>query len=588
MDSSVDLSALFGNTSTENTPPPSFAASLASTGSGVDTRKTATSTDSLKRDSEQAKDSQSIDWNNIIKDVGKAQNLSFCTSQLAGSPLANTLASSTSKALGSGAAAIGSSLGNPFVGSAVGSLAGAYVTKATSDSTSSAIKSVTSHLDLQPTQKLLGQGLTFLNKTEKAFGFLYPAATDPKTTSVVQLDTALAHDANIVYKEAPTLPVLTHHNVKWLSPIPGETPVTGVRRSQALSSRMSFTIPERGMTMSLLVNPKSINVNRSQTMSTAVSRSGHIVNPTGPGEFDVSISGTTAAFYESLQGPNGITGGLSYRETYTVGYSNLVLLYNFFLNNGYFLDDEAHFQSKQGNVKTSSMGVPQANLETPPTHRINSLSYVSIEWQKWVWNGFFKDFKIHDSAENPYTLNFEFTFRVCQEADKFSIDNTKFDNTSLIMNATGHVVEGFCAERDLATQSVSGSHAGAASMEPVHRNTSSLFSFEDTSDPVTTSLNPTIPLDEVARRLSLGGYSITTLSGPDGDRVFGTASDGTALDLNGKDSGRSLTMALPGGSPVKYMCLAEQDTANTVKGIVKIEPCGESYSYKNVPGNIAK
>ena len=430
-------------------------------------------------------------------------------------------------------------------------------------------------MNLRPVQSFLGGVLSQVNKARDTFGFLLPSNDTPDISYLGRI-TTINSDANIKYATTPYLPTLTHQGVRWRAT--KESPVLGFRGGDAMS-RMSFSIEARNLVMSLLINPKSVSISRSTSMSMAASRSGFIVNPTGPVEFDVTVSGTTAGFYNSKK-------MLTSRETVTVAYSNLLMLYNFFLNNGYLMDDE-----KSNSSSKSSSGVVSTRMETPasqgseiPQRRINSMCYVAIDWQRWKWWGFFKSFKIHDVAENPYTLNYEFTFRVCHESDQFKIDNVASKHAT--PPVTGHVPRGYSPERSLAMKSVGKSDTMAAGANtPTHANAALPYSFDDDSNHVAIALDPRRTVQESTTRLTLGGYTLNLQMGDSGPRAWGTGPDGTAIDINARDNQREVTVVSPGGSPVKYISVAEQASPGVIQGTIKVAP-GETCTY-STPGTLA-
>ena len=488
-----------------------------------------------------------------------------------GNTVYNEAGSAGGAGAGSAAGALGNITGNPFVGSVAGALGGNLGQTASQNFAGQTVSKLTSKLNLTPMQNFLGQGQTAVTTSKNTFGFLFPSGDQPQVSYLGQT-TPLGKDGNVKYDVAPFIPTLTHHAVRWQAQPQGVTSFLGVHKSQAIASRMSFSLEARNFVMSLLVSPRSVNISRSQVMSQAVSRSGFIINPTGPGEFDVSVSGTTAGFYDA----NGLTS----IETNTIAYSNLLLLYNFFANNGYMLCDEPQVKNLGTNgVRSSRLDVPSPT-DVDLGHRINSMSYVSIEWQKWKWWGFFKSFKVIDVADAPYTLNYEFVFRVCHESDKFKIDNS----IGSAPPVTGHVVQGFSAERALAAKSVGGTNPLAADANTsTHKNATMPYSFDETT-PIAIALDPRKTLAQSAQKLSLGGYNLNFSSGADGMRFFGSSPDGVAVDLSQMDGKKGFTVVPPGSSPVRYVNSYEQGNG-VITGVIQQDPTGQKYSYTQ-PGQI--
>lgn len=538
-----------------------------------------------------------LDWGSIQRAIGSVQNVAFGTSQNAGGDFATIAGNAAGQTLG-GTAANGASglftdeFGNPsspvmgVAAGAAGALAGGLIGNAAREGTFNAALDAGNNLNLQPVQNFLGQTQSVLHKLKDTFGFLFsaPPGLSQDTTLTARV-TPLGQDSNIKYSVAPTIPTLTGHDVIWAEPENGTKAVTGLRKSQSTATRMSFRLDARNTIMSLLVNPKQLQVSRSQTISNAVSRSGFIVNPTGPGEFDINITGVTAGMYES--------GGLSTRESNTVSYSNLLLLYNFFLNNGYILDDEVQGNNDKSDTKdinrkvSSAVTPPDPRDNTAPIRRINSMSYVTIEWQKWIWWGYFKSFKISDNAENPYTRNFQFSFRVCHETDLFKIDNMRGDSRQK-PPVTGHVDKGYSAERALAVRSVGGEAPNnLENPNPVHKNVA-LSNFQFTDKPTAPLLDPRVPLNETVTTLNLMGFRLSMVSGDNGNRYTGQGPDGSCIDVGRRGNETSLIVNSPGASPVSMINVSSHGPTDdngdpTVKGV--ISSGGQQYGY-SVKGSL--
>lgn len=533
----------------------------------------------------------SVNWQTLSTSVGNAQNLVNSLSSNCGNGLATAAASYMGQSAGGLSASVSASLcidpttgkaTSPVAGAVAGALTGGFVSKTVTSIVGSEATKLLNGINLAPVQKILGTTLGVIKKTKDTFGFLFPTSPDYQDIDLSgRLATPLAKDGSIVYKNgAPRIPTLSHQKVVWTTPATGVKPYTALKKSAAVGSRMSFTLEGRKTVMSLLLNPRHLQISRSQVLSQSASRSGFIVNPTGPGEFEVHIVGTTAGMYELASFGGNKVGGLTPRESYTVAYSNLLFLYNFFLNNGYIFDDEQdNTKSDSEQVRSTQFTPGTSNL---PVSRINSMSYVTIEWQKWLWWGFFKTFKIIDSADNPYTLNYEFTFRVCHESDNFKIDNLRASGRPPV---TGHVTEGYSSERTLSQKVLTNSDAPSTYQSATSKHKNAIMSNAMfTDDSPTSALNPTVSLTDSAKRLSLGGYTLTSVTGANGgQRFFGQSPDGTAVDLNGLGNQRSLTVVNPGASPVNYLSTSQNSTDSDgnaiVTGTVKVSPGDLPYSY---------
>ena len=173
-------------------------------------------------------------------------------------------------------------------------------------------------------------------------------------------------------------------------------------------------------------------------------------------------------------------------------------------------------------------------------------------------------------------------FRVCHETDSFKIDNARADARQ-IPPVTGHVMEGYSAERTLAQRVLSNENPPNTFQGGItHKNIIlSDFMFSDNSP--TSCLNPTVSMVEAVKRLSLGGFSLTQVSGPDGVRYFGQSPDGTSIDLNGRDNQRAVTVVLNGGTPMHFASVAQDgyDSAGNplVTGTMVVSPGDVPFKY---------
>jgi hypothetical protein len=564
-------------------------------------------------------DNSGLSLDPLIKAVGNMQNLGNGFSQTSGAGVATLLSNQAGSLVGQAGASLTSDLsqsaleaGGPWAGlaaSALGGVATGLVKQGAEKWAFDKGLQLGKGINLKPVQNFLGGTLSKLNWVKDNMGFLLGSPTNGgMQTYLRMLNAPLAKDGYLKYTSTPFIPTMLHHEVVW-EPQGNLKPVTAIRSSQNAASRMAFTLDARSSKMTLLMNPERINVSRSQAISDMTSRTGQLINPQGIREMELHVAGKTPVFYTAelpAKGPVAAKNrktedGLTHNQKYTVAYSNLMLLYNFFLNNGYMFDDEdAKDEQKDSdpNWVVSRFQDPNPTKWAEPMRRINSMSYVTVEYQKYVWKGYFKNFKIRDTADSPFNLDYEFTFVICHETDVFKIDSLFISDQT-----TGHVTSGYSSERALAAQ-VKGDLQGNAQQNanPKHSNIimSSVMATDD-DNTATSALDHTKTLSDVAMGLSLGGFKLNLNVSKDGDgnitgmRFFGQGPGGQAVDIGQRDNTRSLTIVNPGTSPIKYLSTAQQTVATTqagdtipaVKSTVAVSPGGTQYTMMQ-PGTIAK
>lgn len=142
----------------------------------------------------------------------------------------------------------------------------------------------------------------------------------------------------------------------------------------------------------LLVNPQSFRVSSEQVIADgSMGRSGPIIEHWGHGQDKIEGSGKIAAFYAMNE--VGAPGLSRTTRQFSHSYQNLLSLWLLYRNNGgVYLPD---YLSRDG--KTKSLSVVGA---------------VYLYYDEILYVGSFDSFSINEVAENPYSLEYSFSFTV--------------------------------------------------------------------------------------------------------------------------------------------------------------------------------
>jgi hypothetical protein len=169
---------------------------------------------------------------------------------------------------------------------------------------------------------------------------------------------------------------------------------------------MFIRIPHRGVnpqgkpdpgysaTYQFLINPETLQINRSTVDQQSLTRGGWQFGVWGEDMQQISMQGQTAGQYWTY----GLTDKF---HQFTESYRNLQQLLMVFENNGYFFEGE---QAGQG---------PLAADFT--RRRIKMHQDVELIVGNFVWSGMFDSMNITDSADHSYNYNFSLVFTAWKE-----------------------------------------------------------------------------------------------------------------------------------------------------------------------------
>lgn len=159
----------------------------------------------------------------------------------------------------------------------------------------------------------------------------------------------------------------------------------------ALSAALPMTIAvpdadNNRLQITLLINPTSLNHNKTSSVSANYTRRGFITQVWGPSQDLLTSNGTTAAFMVDGVGLTAVNRKRSF------GYQNFLALFMAYRNNGYQLLDP---------TQTSLI-----------TRVINVIHGVEISYDGQIFMGHFNNFTLDEAADKPFLFDYNFEFVV--------------------------------------------------------------------------------------------------------------------------------------------------------------------------------
>jgi len=148
-----------------------------------------------------------------------------------------------------------------------------------------------------------------------------------------------------------------------------------IQESHYIDQKISFT---------LLINPETWNVSKTQSHNESYTRKGWVVQLWGPNQDTISSTGRTAAMMNAPVGLDNFNAEMS------MGYHNFLSLMLVYRNNGYKFEDA---------------------LAVNELTRVVKMVYgVEIEYDNQILMGHFNNFTLDEDAEHPYVFNYNFEF----------------------------------------------------------------------------------------------------------------------------------------------------------------------------------
>jgi hypothetical protein len=148
--------------------------------------------------------------------------------------------------------------------------------------------------------------------------------------------------------------------------------------------------------LTMFINPQNLDVAYTQLVTETRTLGGFIQEFWGEQITSISASGRTAMFY----GDNGLT--VKDAKT-TEAYQNFIRLVNIYKSNG-----------KEYTPTVSNL------------NRISSVGVVILTYAERQYEGSFDSFNIKELAEKPFTLDYDFTFKVFRMLGNIVIQNGNF------------------------------------------------------------------------------------------------------------------------------------------------------------------
>jgi hypothetical protein len=167
------------------------------------------------------------------------------------------------------------------------------------------------------------------------------------------------------------------------TPFPDQVSSTSVKNRksiiwqiQGLPSNLSLA------DLMMSINPRNLNISYSQLINRKRTHGGFIEEHWGEQLDELSASGTTRQFY-------GATGLTNLNRRDSTGWMEYDKLLTYYRNNGSIYDDK--------------------------TSKIVAQGTVVMNYDSAIFNGYFEKLSIVESADKPYCLDYDFSFKVTAE-----------------------------------------------------------------------------------------------------------------------------------------------------------------------------
>jgi hypothetical protein len=184
------------------------------------------------------------------------------------------------------------------------------------------------------------------------------------------------------------------------APITESLPAPDPNLTGALSAALPMTLSTcdsngNRIQITLLINPSSMNHNKTSSVYANYTRSGFVTQLWGPNQDLITSNGTTAAFM--VEG-TGLTT-ISRRRSFA--YKNFLAFLYAYRNNGYNLVD------------------PTA-LKASLTRVIGVIHGVELSYDNQIFLGHFNNFTIDEVAEKPFLFDYNFEFVVSSLSNDYN------------------------------------------------------------------------------------------------------------------------------------------------------------------------
>jgi len=171
---------------------------------------------------------------------------------------------------------------------------------------------------------------------------------------------------------------------------------TGAKQNkQALIWRIEGTqeiIPD----LTMLINPQNLDTSYTPLITETRTLGGFVQEFWGEQLTSISASGRTAMFYSD----NGLTVA---DAKDTDAYHNFIRLVNIYRNNG----------------KIYSPTSTNAN-------RISAIGTIILTYSEKQFEGFFQSFTVKELPEKPFTLDYDFAFKITRTLGQIVVENGNF------------------------------------------------------------------------------------------------------------------------------------------------------------------
>jgi hypothetical protein len=162
----------------------------------------------------------------------------------------------------------------------------------------------------------------------------------------------------------------------------------------------SGTLQDQPAVYRFLINPATVQINRTTIDGQAFTRAGWQIGVWGEDSLQITMSGQTAGQYFAF-------GIADIWQPYTESYRNLQQLQVVFENNGYWFEGEQLGEGPLG----AGFGISGAASR----RRIKMHADVELIVGNYVWEGMFDTLSVQQSAESPFYMNYSLSFIAWKE-----------------------------------------------------------------------------------------------------------------------------------------------------------------------------
>lgn len=167
----------------------------------------------------------------------------------------------------------------------------------------------------------------------------------------------------------------------------------------------------------MLVNPQNMSISSDKKINSEFSRGGYVIEDWGDMQDIITFTGKIGGYY-ILNPRIGFSGLNRYERSKSLSFKNLMNLFLIYRNNGAVFEKTVKNPERGSQDRLiSNSGLARINDRIPKItqnakNRISYLGDISLSYDNIIYKGSFDDFSIEENADQPYLLNYKFSFIV--------------------------------------------------------------------------------------------------------------------------------------------------------------------------------